>query len=175
MIATFRRFVPLALSILVGCSSSSGDPAKAPGAFLELAISSDLQIPGDLDVLEIEAASSASTPFFQTYSVPGEAVLPGTLSFVTTDGPTSAPMGSIAPRVAVLGGAGTYTITVRARHGATEVVTRSAKVALSSGVAKKLAIALEKKCLSVACGDGQTCLSGVCASNVVDVATLPSP
>lgn len=170
------RHLAFALLSLPACASSSGGAAQPTPAVLVVAVSTDLQIPGDLDVLDIVVEGPDGTTFSQTYGIPGDASLPGTIALVTKTNSPEAKAGTIAPGVVPVGGDGTYTVSLHAKHAATTIVTRSAKLDLVGSFSKKLSLSLDKACLSTPpCGDGQTCIAGTCKTNAVSLAALPAP
>ena len=169
------RHLAFALLSLTACASSSGGEQSTPG-ILVVAVSTDLQIPGDLDVLDIVVDGPGGPSFSRTYAIPGEASLPGTIAIVTKTKSPDTKLGTISPGAVPLGGDGTYTVTLHAKHAATTIVTRSAKLDLVGSFSKKLSLSLDKACLATPpCGDGQTCIAGTCVPNAISLAALPAP
>ena len=155
--------------LLSGCGSSS------PTAIV-VAISTDVAIPKDLDSLEVEVRVGSQTPFLQTYSLPSDAKLPGTLTLMASDSAGGDPTrGTLNPGFVPVGSkSDTFRIIVKGKHGVQARISSSASLRFVEDSTKKLAVVLSAACLDVVCADAQTCRAGTCVAEAVDSASLPA-
>lgn len=144
------RAAALASLALMGCR-------LGPTAIL-LGLTSDAEI-GELDHMQLHVERGGKVVFEQSYELPRDAGIPGTLAF-STESPS----------------AGAVTIVARARKGSEGdgwTVTKTAVLGFVSGHQKLLRLRFDRACFAKTCAAGQTCDSGQCHDAAVDPATLP--
>jgi hypothetical protein len=145
------------LSIGLAATACSDHRATA----IMVAVSSEADVPAELDRLEISVVRDGVTRFDRVYSLQDQAHVPGTLT--------------LTPRSAELYG-GPLAITVRGGKTSTGDgwrVSRLARLGFSQGHTKLLRLRLERACFDVDCGPNLTCIGGACVSPDVDPETLP--
>lgn len=152
-----RTRASLATLALVGSSvflACKDEPATA----VVLAISTEGFVPRDLGQLEVTVIRGSDTRFEQTYVLPKETRLPGTLTLAKADDQD-----------------GPITIELRgSQENAAPHVFRRATLGFVDGKTKLLRMPLRYVCYGAAdCGIGQTCKGGTCTKDTVDVETLP--
>jgi hypothetical protein len=158
----FRR---VALTGVLGAIAAAVAPSCSaePATAITLAIASDADVPTEIDAISIEIKRGTRITFAQAYKVDhtsGRTRLPGTLSLeLHPDEEPDAPI----------------KLTVRANLAAEQVLLRTATMSFVEGKSKLLRVQLRYSCIDFpkACGEGQTCLGGACASDFVDTARLP--
>ena len=132
-----------------GCSSK-------PATAIVLSIRSEVGAP-TVDMLSFSVARGGQTRFGQDYGLPGDARLPGTLTFLA-DGDE--------------GTARTY--EARLTRGGRTVISRRARLAFVHERTKLLRLPLEVACADVICdAPDTTCIHGTCAGIDIDPSTLP--
>lgn len=167
----------MSLAVLIaafaaGCSSSSSGGSSSTGGAIHLVVASELSTPTPIDALEIQVEVAGTTPFFQTYSVPADASLPGSLTL--SAGATGALAGTIAPGVAPIGGSGAAKITVTGLRAGVARVSRTASFSLPVADERTLLLTLTYSCLDfAACGAGSTCQQGECRPDAIELSALP--
>ncbi|XXX80991.1 hypothetical protein WMF30_19735 [Sorangium sp. So ce134] len=163
----YRRFALAALAALAcgGCS---------PPDEIVVAISTDLALAKDFDVLQVQVFEANQAKFNRYYRRLGgpdaEARFPATLGFFSSDS------GGESIRVKVSAGIKDDIGPVRILREATTTIPkdRVALLALSldflcDGSGRRAGTDVE----SALCGEGQTCVAGTCVSSEVDSSTLP--
>ncbi|WP_437580262.1 hypothetical protein [Sorangium sp. So ce887] len=162
-----RRFVLAALLALAcgGCSSPDE---------IVVAISTDLALPKDFDVLQVQVFKSGGGGFNQAYLRLGEsdadAQLPATIGFYSSNS------GGESIRIRV-------SARVDDALGAVRIV-REAVTTIPENRVALLTLPLDFLCdgsgksagndvENTLCGDEQTCVAGACVSNKIDSSTLP--
>ncbi|WP_437602655.1 hypothetical protein WMF28_13695 [Sorangium sp. So ce590] len=162
-----RRLVLAALLALAcgGCSSPDE---------IVVAISTDLALPKDFDVLQVQVFKSGGGGFNQAYLRLGEsdadAQLPATIGFYSSDS------GGESIRIRV-------SARVKDALGSVRIV-REAVTTIPKNRVALLSLPLDFLCdgsgksagndvENTLCGDEQTCVAGACVSNKVDSSTLP--
>ena len=128
-----------------------------PATAIVLSVRAEPKIPEELSHLAVSAVVGGSERFSHTYDLPGDARLPGSLTFLAND-----------PAENML-----VTLTGTSADGK-HVVVRKARLGFIEQKQKVLKLTLEYACLDVDCKDADsTCVHGLCASDVVDPASLP--
>ena len=150
-----------AIPMMVLAVSGPGCGSKKPTA-LVVAVSSEANVPKEIDGFEIEVRRGDSTPFFHAYGIgkdSPEARLPGTITLAARDGE----------------GSQATTIVIRASLGGKTRVLRQATLSFSDQKTRLLKMPLRYSCLDFPdeCAPGTSCHGGECAPDAVDVATLP--
>jgi hypothetical protein len=156
---TARRLLPFAPALLVAWAAMPGCASKKPTAVV-VAVTSETAIPKEIDGFDIEVQRGDSTPLFQTYTLPSDAHLPGTVVLQNRDGESASdPM----------------TVIITARLGSKTRVLRRATLGFVDEKTKLLKMPLRYSCIDFPseCPTGQSCQGGTCAPDAVDVATLP--
>lgn len=150
------RDVGRALLSFFGCVALSC--STRPPTSLVLAIGSELSVPGEVDRLELRAERDGTTRHEQTYQLPHDATLPGTLTFEGDADDASKPL----------------TLTVAAGKGAgAPRVVRKVRVGMTEQRSKLLRVTLQRRCVDLPCSGDFTCIDGACVSPEIDVGTLP--
>jgi hypothetical protein len=135
-------------------------------------VSTDLAVPDAIDHVEIRVEAAGSTTFERVYALPADAKLPGTLTLAST-GAGAPPPGTLSPGTVPGAATGTaVVISIRGLLGSVPIVVRSARFVMP-GSQHALDLSLDAACAMVTCGDGQTCIAGVCAAYDVDAEHLP--
>ncbi len=149
---------PLLLAGSWGCADAS-----APASVM-VAITSEVPIPEGIDSVEVSVERAGVERFYNVYSRDnaGERLLPGTLAI---DRPLDD------------SGDSPITIVVRARLGAEERALRRATFSFVGSEQRLLRMPIRIACMTddlLSCGAGQTCRSGICEAESVDLAEQPA-
>lgn len=140
------------VGLALGCS------AKGPTAVV-VALSSEPSIPAEVDSLSITVTRGGATKLDQSYTLPADAHLPGTLTLQNESGHD--PSDPMLVRI------------VARKSGTKHHITRDAKLGMVSEHQKLLRVTLESACIDIDCNPDSTCISGACVSSTVDPTTLP--
>jgi hypothetical protein len=128
------------LLCLLSCSSTER-------ASITLVVSSEARAPGEVNALRIVARRGGTAPFEQTYTLPADARLPGTLT-IADSGESSDPV----------------TVEVRALLSGEERVLRRAQMPFTEGRQRLLKMPLRYACTDFVkpCADDETCVGFAC-------------
>jgi hypothetical protein len=148
-----KRFLGWSLAgLALGCSP------HGPTAIV-VAIRSEPAIPVELDTLSITVVRGGVTKLDQSWALPGEAHLPGTLTLQNEkDHDPSDPL--------------VVRVTGR-KSGTAHHVVREAKLGMISEHQKLLRLDLERSCIDIDCKPDLTCIGGACVPSTVDPGGLP--
>lgn len=140
-----RRAVPILLACLaLSCAASRTE--------VILVVDSDLDVPGDLDRVEVEVVSPTGDRQSATAALTGDnPALPRTLGLVHESGPL-----------------GPFTATISAMSGGSAVVSREARFTFQPGRTLALEVDLLQECVGMGCGGDETCAAGGCRSTTVE-------
>lgn len=161
------RSIPLRIHSVLGLSLLAGawgcaDPG-APASVM-VAITSEAPIPEGIDSVEVSVERAGIERFYNVYSRDNssERLLPGTLAIDRpVDDANDSPV----------------TIVVRARLGSEERALRRATFSFVDGEQRLLRMPIRIACMTddlLACGSGQTCRSGICEADSVDLSEQPN-
>ena len=131
----------LALTLTLACLGCNARPLTQ----LIVVTEASLQVPSELDQVEITITSPSGVMGHRMMAIRSTADLPVTLGVVHRGGPL-----------------GPIHITVRGRLGEVEIVTREAEVTLQEGRTLRLDLPLDVRCRGVMCRGDQTCAGGEC-------------
>jgi hypothetical protein len=134
-----------------------------PATAVTLAIASEVSIPKEVDAISLEVRRGGKVSFSRSYAVDpetGQAKIPGSLVLKLH------PDEEAKDAVRVL---------LRAEQKGEQILLRSAATSFAEGKNKLLRLVIRYSCLDFpqVCGEGETCLGGVCSKDAVDPATLP--
>lgn len=133
--------------------------ADHPATALVLVVQADAETLSKIDHIEISASRGGEERFLQSYALPAEARLPGTLTL--SKDPDADPSDPILVRV------------VGSKESPEATVSRSARLGFVKEKTKLLRMPLTAACLNKKCDPGLTCIDGACVSDTVDPNTLP--
>lgn len=147
--------------MVLGASTTLGIAScgsKKPTAIV-LAVSTEGRVPVDVDQLEIHVVRSGSDSFVESYTLPADAPIPGTLTVQSRDASDSSPIA--------------VTVTAKSTKKGTFTILRTARLGFQEEHTKLLRLPLRYSCVDFPCADGQSCLGGACVDASVEVSTLP--
>jgi hypothetical protein len=164
--------VPLAMMVPVACTSASPKPSTADRGAIMLALSTDLVVGKDIDLLQVSVSHHGSVQLDQSFPLDVDPMhakdLPQTLA-------VSSQVGDVDP----------VTIVVTASRKGVARIQRRAVVTVPDQRTALLRMPMQWLCdgsapgavvpagAGLPCAEGQTCIAGSCAPAEVDVATLP--
>jgi len=125
-----------------------------------VALSSEVPVPDEVEVVDIEVKRGAKRTFFQRYDLEAGTRIPGTLTLKPLSSEdTSAPI----------------VVTVRAWSEGKEILLRKASTTFVEEKQKLLRMPLRYSCYEFpeVCGEGKTCKGGSCVDQGVPSQTLP--
>lgn len=152
----------------VGLLFACGEETATQQGQLMLAVTTDLEVPRDVDGLKLEVLTFGSTQFSHSYELgPTGLRLPATLGIVAGDDPAT------PVTIRVIASRGTQARFVR------DVVTTVPGDRLATLEVKIEWLCLDEvaeseEVLSSTCGEDQTCVAGECIATGIDSAELPN-
>jgi hypothetical protein len=162
-VSKHRLHVLLAAPAVVLSTLTFASCSDTPATAIVVAISSEANIPKEIDNISIRTSRGGSVTFAQSYAVDhatGTAKLPGTLTF--------RPLSGEKPEDPIR-------VEILAQVRGLQVALRTATMPFQEERQKLLRIALRYSCLDtpLLCDQGETCIGGRCQSDAIDVSKLP--
>jgi hypothetical protein len=147
------------LLVLLAAPSCEDRPATA----VTVAIASEVSVPREVDAISLEVRRGGKVVFARSYAVDpttGQAKIPGSL--VLKQHPDEEAKDAVR-------------VQLRAEQKGEQVLLRSATTSFVEGKNKLMRLVLRYSCLDFpsVCGEGETCLGGVCSGDAVNPETLP--